>query len=610
MKEITKPKRAVIPPKEKKAVKQVTPKDEHPFTAGDFVIRRRDGSIFKVGKSNKKEFTLVYQEGSGEWHLYGTLSWAEYFKSIPHQDYLKMEKSSEEYQKEAAFYLLNGFKDLEDVEESSGSTELVATADKTHAKTLRAGMIQKEQHLKILTWTLERMKNELDHFVSDLRKKIETVSRVVDIIEIYLGVHEKIVQIQEGEPAKPDALLCFRQLVLHMDEETGEDLDWEDVETFDDYFRKHVDSIFPEKKGVIVVRPRAADRNYCDNPLVNSFMNEGNKQTYVLIRNGDNLYRIWTSVKIYPHLFPSREEMNQLVETSETSPTSDGTNAKEILMTYQRNVLLLQGLIDRTDVLKPLPPGLNLLRAETYGTHVQFIYDGSNLLPSGRKSWSEYLQDINERTKRGDRMYVAKWPWDMFSKDSAGYHLWRFPLFDKGWREKSGPGILPKPGIYTVNEVQPYKRQYETSKFRFSLNWNPEDEIYNPKTREYYKRKTSIPFYLLDNDDFILNYENLSLEDLDFYINDRVNRRDYAKMMPVMRGIRAQRLQELEWENNFVKFLCGRIGREDTVAWRVIWDSISWWKTKVIDKRPLKKEDAKAVRMIEIEVKRRLKELK
>ena len=42
---------------------------------------------------------------------------------------------------------------------------------------------------------------------------------------------------------------------------------------------------------------------------------------------------------------------------------------------YQRNFLLLQGIIMRTDVFAPIPPTFNFLDVTTHGDTVQFIYD-------------------------------------------------------------------------------------------------------------------------------------------------------------------------------------------------------------------------------------------
>ena len=81
----------------------------------------------------------------------------------------------------------------------------------------------------------------------------------------------------EGEKAPHDTPITFRQLVLHMDEEVacteGNGIDFQKIELFDEWCRKNFDKLLPEKKGVVVARPRRTEVKYCDNPLVNNIIN-------------------------------------------------------------------------------------------------------------------------------------------------------------------------------------------------------------------------------------------------------------------------------------------------------------------------------------------------
>ena len=93
----------------------------------------------------------------------------------------------------------------------------------------------------------------------------------------------------------------------------------------------------------------------------------------------------------------------------------------------------------------------------------------------------------------------------------------------------------------------------------------------------------------------------MNLDTIEFYLHDRVNRKDYAKMLPVLRGVKKMRLKEMEWEEGFVKLLRSQFPDSEAL----IRKGIEWWKNKVIEKRPLQREDAKAVRMISGFVKRK-----
>ena len=99
---------------------------------------------------------------------------------------------------------------------------------------------------------------------------------------------------------------------------------------------------------------------------------------------------------------------------------------------------------------------------------------------------------------------------------------------------------------------------------------------------------------LYPGDEFVLNYDRLSLDDIEYYINSRIDRENYLSMLPILRGIRHERLKEMEWERGFVENLSLRMKIKENAVWK----AIEWWKNKVIWKRPIMKDDAKALRMI------------
>ncbi len=102
----------------------------------------------------------------------------------------------------------------------------------------------------------------------------------------------------------------------------------------------------------------------------------------------------------------------------------------------------------------------------------------------------------------------------------------------------------------------------------------------------------------------MLNYDAMSFEDIDFYLNSRLNRRHYLSMMPLLHQIKKQRLEELKWESSFVQMMVGQVSKKisgiDVEA--NVWECINWWKLKNKWKRPIRKDDAKALRMIEKKV--------
>jgi hypothetical protein len=508
-----------------------------------------------------------------------------------------LDKSPDEMEKELLKDLANNFADYKPNEDEH-STDLVLTSGKDFALEAQRHLATVTERLEVMSSLMNRKKNQLANIKEGFMKKLRDVTRVIGIIELYLGVHADITQIREGAPAPEGTPISFRQLVLHLDEEVAGDLDHEDEQgfdfsdlpVFDKWMKKNIDKILPEKKGVVIARPRRWDKDYgSDNPFAEIEENEKNKMTYVIIRNGMNLYRIRTpDLNIYPHLFPTEKEMKML--TGETKSEDwwrhNEEDNKEKMLGYKRNVLFLQGLIDRTDVFKPHSSGLNLLKPETYHDEIKFIYDADGLT-DGRKGFNTWLMEVNSTLRRGDRIYFTGFPWNLFSESSGGgkhEENRRFPV-KCGWAK-------PPAGIYNIKRIENWgEKVYEQA---LVCHFKATGEIYDPNLKDYRDRKNSIPFNVFRDDDFIINYENVKIEDIEFFIKDRLNRKYYASMMPVLKGIRKMILAEKEQEYGFIEL----IGSQVDNSTEEILEAIEWWKRRVIEKRPLVREDAKAVRMI------------
>lgn len=155
---------------------------------------------------------------------------------------------------------------------------------------------------------------------------------------------------------------------------------------------------------------------------------------------------------------------------------------------------------------------------------------------------------------------------------------------------------MPKPSIYTVESefIPPNKSYRYSSNPGFTIKYNPEDEVMTDWYMDWHTRKNNISFIVYPGDSFVINYDLLDLEAINFYINSRVERREYLEIIPVLWELRKQRLAEMEWENHFVEL----VASETEKATPEVWQAVEWWKRRVIWKRPIMKDDKKAHRMI------------
>jgi hypothetical protein len=563
-------------------------------------------------------------------------------------------KSVEQYFAEAKS-VISGEKSLSeyaDTSMNSSGTDLVSLGSKEHLEVMSQALSQQQNKAQLIknfvSRELEKQKQELDGIrrelgliVEDFKNKVEKINKVIHTIELYLGIKEDIVQIQEGANAPTESPICFRQEVMFMDEEVGDPrsdgqgLDFRVIEDFDEWLcsNENYKHVIPEEKGVVVLRVRRNDKKYSDNPFINSMMNEENMKTYILIRNGDNLYRIWADINIQ-RLFPRKTELIDMQEKamSESDKYSNDDfwkkertqkNIKEvedIYLRYQKQIIMLQGLIDRTQIFMPLAAPIKLTDPEIHGTDlVKFIYDDEVKLGDGHVSWWDFLKKANENIGIGSRIMLVHVP--RKDADDRTYRL--DARYNKGWNNsESSYGLpsSPKSGLYQVEYTQhTWSVRVDTDEDNHQkwgektgkvpcIKYNPNDEIYNSwNWRDSgHTRKNRISWRIHPKDDWnwIIDVDNISIEDIDFYLDSRTERKNYLKMMPILWEIRKFLLKEVEEEKDFIKMMAGILiadygskkSLEEVIE--MVKEASVWWKTKNKWKRALGKDDEKALRMI------------
>jgi len=549
------------------------------------------GEILRIGRIDFKEMYIHTEIQHGDrWSSYGSNKIDEF----EDKSHIKLEKPIEEYETEA----IKKLSDLESLRFSQGeisSTQALMKIDNQALIVTKNILEQMETKVEIIHRIVKRKLDQLNSIKHELSTQLAKVYKVIGIIEIYLGIKETIIQIQEGQSTPAETSVAFRQEILFMDEEVGDPtdggLDFERIEQFDSWVtdNKNYNKLVPEEKCVVVLKPRRYEKEYAElSVFEQGFYNAYNKMTYILIRNGENLYRIFSeNISIDPNFFPSKEQMGDLFDTAEGRKKDtwghDIEEAQEQIVDYKKHLLLMRGLAERTDILHPLPEGFSFSNQESYEKHIQFIYDEGPSLTEGKETYENWKKRINEYIKRGSRILFTGYPWSLFTERYD--ELRRFPHY---------VSERPPKDIYLVDGVVCEKSIYRDGETeRLICHYNPKDSVWG--YYEYHERKRSIAFYLYKDDDFVLNYDLIDLESIERFLHDRYDRRNYLHMIPILYGIKRNRLKELEKEKALVKL----IGSRNNVGELEVWRAIDWWKTKNIWKRPIMKDDAKALRMIE-----------
>ena len=433
----------------------------------------------------------------------------------------------------------------------------------------------------IAKYKMEQLNVIKDKFITI----VEKIHKVIGKIELYLGVNEDIIQIQDGIPASVDTPISLFQRILYMDEEVGvvEDkgLDWRNIDDFDNWLVDgHLDLIAPLPKCIVILRVRRKDKRYSPIKWENDNLNEPNRYTYFLIRNGDKVYRIYAELTIHPRLFPKLNE----IEENEKSRFAD----EHLMDNYHNHFLVIQGIIDRSDMLWPLPHKIDIFNSETWNGIIKLVRDDEMLLPDGHITYKEWKEKLNSYNKVGSRIIYSGVEWN-----------------DKKDRIRGGNTYhYPSQGIYNL------KRLVSTKPENYSFWFNPEDDIwsYVGYHYTYHSRKKAIAFVVKKDDYCIINYDNMKIEDIDFYVNCRQEREHYLELIPLLKELKKEKLKELEEEKAFTDLIFKqmKLDTNNNKYRSIIKQTIEWWKFKVKEKRPLIREDAKALRMIKSKVKKEL----
>jgi hypothetical protein len=483
---------------------------------------------------------------------------------------------------------------------------------------------------------------EMRAATAPLMKQVKQFEEAIWTVDLYLGTEEMIVPLLGGEPAPELTPLTIRQAVLSMDEETAAfaeegGIDARNLDKFDDWIVQphHLAQVCPEEKAVVALAPRLRGRDYGD-PWMNERMAQENNWTYFLIRNGGQLWRMRTDFTVGKVLVPTAEEFTALfterrwkghTDGYEDVPILPGTHAWNRAMEaqgakqrhYMRVAMILQGLVDRTVVFHPIhPAGFNLLEQATYDSdRVVIRRDAEGLLTDGRDSFYEWLAKLNNQLRPGMRVMGAFNTLEFRNAGEESSDGRTYYGNDRITPRASSSYAADKPETGRLYRLEG-RRDYQGEKalfFRFERTterwmggsgWSGNGaSLRAPKTRG--------SCLILPEDKFIIPFDLVTVDDMEYYLTSRVNRHAYQSMMPLLRAAIRAKHDEQETEAPFRELLVGQIAAAHGDAdGPDVAELVDWWKLANKWHRPLvsgeePEAEAKAVRMIVDEFGRRVR---
>lgn len=443
---------------------------------------------------------------------------------------------------------------------------------------------------------LELARKRLEKAAAEMKAELQRRLEQVWLIELFLGSQEEVTLLREGQPASVDTKITVRQRTLCMDEEIAvSDLlsgvfsdrrrafDASRLKDFDRWLLDPVnlESVCPWPRGVVAFRVRrhAKQRDWIENQFELAEREEADKMTYLLIRNGAQLYRLWVDVRLWPRVFPRASEW----ERDPTDQWASFAEKEEAARSkaYGAGLLVIAGLVQRSTLLHPLPKAdINPFDPDDVAAYFNLHADdeAERVLGDGRAlehlTWRGYYKWLQGQLRSGLRVLWT----GRQSTDDKLYERTNIKSLEE-WPSRDE--------VYILEEWNQNKSHYGTlGSFLYLPNrrweWVPE-------------RTRRIRFAVYSDEVTPVDY--VSRRIVEHILHDRNQRESYVDSFPViaawLRFIRA----EEERERPFISLALAQAGLTEKDRPRVE-RLVRWWKLRTQANRALAVDEAKALRMI------------
>lgn len=383
----------------------------------------------------------------------------------------------------------------------------------------------------------------------DVRDYVGRVMQGIESLDLYLGKGVEIQSVREGDSAPASEPLTFVQRKLLMDEEfavwadidhrfdfSNEDKFFESLATEDGMVRQ----IFPTERCVLVM---ATTRRYIDygNIASNMMNNAENKRVFLLVRNGGNIYRIWSPVESHlgaARLFPSRDEQERIfkgldgtaIRFEDVAYTDSLAKHDAFALHFKRFLLLACGLDHRLQLFGSFYPGAPTLDFVSIGfqeRYCRFLHDdvGGAVIGQSRQPWEQWLVEQNASVVAGSRV-LFNWRevMDPETAPSACAGSIFNERFDRRYEPEAhlGVAVVYRNGrelFVDVEVIGETRATFKKRRFTCKVNltkylarhWTPDE----------------IPFICLDKAD---------PEDLAWYIQNRASRANHLQYIRMFKA--------------------------------------------------------------------------
>lgn len=407
--------------------------------------------------------------------------------------------------------------------------------------------------------------------ISEETTRAHSLLENVQTMRLFLGEDMHVTPLLDGKSADPSEPLTFMQRMLFLDEEiyisnlmqgfSSDDMDPRNLsELFSEDFSL-VERMLPYERSVAITRVRRNGRDFGGGLMTIQQLftmiekNEADQRIHIFVRDGQRLHMI-TADEVTSNaerLFPSKDEIEALFKTSGrfgqevkaiTPDQVEYSDARadhdKRALFYKRFLILLWGVFERSDVMGPfMPKGGNWLAATTHSEHFRFIHDEEDVLEDGRPTITEFINKANANLVAGSRVAV-KWHTAMDAltaptvMEASEYRS----IFKKGEPKYESSVALAYADGNTIKVKAPMvQRSYHSADRLF----------HSPVLISQYKGDVDRhPDAYVDHEltEGFMCIDDVTVADLDYYINSRKARIMYASYMAMINEARTVLLEE------------------------------------------------------------------
>jgi hypothetical protein len=376
----------------------------------------------------------------------------------------------------------------------------------------------------------------------ETRSYVAKLLQGIESLDLYVGKGVEVKTIRTGKSADSEEPLTFMQKKLLMDEELAiwvdvdERFDFASEDKFLEALRTHdglVRQIFPTPRCVLVMAVTRRHIDYGD-PWVNEGRNRENHKVFLLVRDGENLHRVFSPVESHlgtSRLFPSKNDQDRVFRGFDGSQIkfddvayTDRLKDHELhALHYKRFLLLCCGLDHRLKLFGEFYPGpasMRFVSMEFQAQHCRFVHDDEDarLLGQSRPSVNKWIASKNAYLRSGSRV-LCNWT-ELMNPSTAPAACFAASERRYGYETRYEPaerhsvGIVSREGtdLFVDIEVNGRTVRHERRTFNCKVNLS--------RFRDGEWDYTDQPFLCLDA---------VSPGDLYYYIYHRGSRRDHLE---------------------------------------------------------------------------------